>query len=213
MSITLEKRPKGIIFDCDGVIIDSFDSNTYFYNKLRQAVGLPDMTDAQRMQIHQLTGSQAFNLIIPQALHSAAEQAYKTIDYVRDIVPLIPINEGLHSLLTYCKEQNIHTGIHTNRIVGMQEILEINKLKEFYSIVMTPADLPAKPDPIGSLTICKNWKIDVSEALFIGDSENDQKTAAAAHIPLIGFKNPHLITEHSATCFKEVEDWLKSLSV
>ncbi len=211
MSIAFTKKPKGIIFDCDGVIIDSFDSNTYFYNKLRQAVGLPDMTDEQRMQIHQLTGAQALKLVIPDALQSAAQQAYKSIDYVRDIVPLIPLNEGLHSLLTYCKENNILTAIHTNRIIGMKEILEVNKLTEFYSYVMTPAELPAKPDPIASLTICKNWNIDVTDALFLGDSDNDKKTASAANIPFIAFKNPELIAENSAKDFKEVEDWLKSL--
>ncbi len=213
MSITLKEKPKGIIFDCDGVIIDSFDTNTYFYNKIREAVGLPNVSEEQRMQIHQLTGSQAFKLIIPEALQSLAHEAYKKIDYVRDIVPVIPINDGLHSLLNYCKDNNILMGIHTNRIVGMQEILENNKLKEFYSPVMTPAELPAKPDPIGSLTICKTWNIDVSEALFIGDSENDQKTARAANIPFIGFKNSELITEHTANSFAEVQNWLKSCSL
>ncbi len=211
MKISYKQKPKGIIFDCDGVIIDSFDSNTLFYNKLRNAVGLPDMTTEQRMLIHQLTGTQAFNLVIPEALHKAAEQAYKSIDYVRDIVPLIPLNEGLHSLLHYCKENGILTGIHTNRIVGMKEILLTHKLDEFYSPVMTPADLPAKPDPIGSLTICKEWNIEVNEALFIGDSDNDKKTATAANIPFIAFKNPDLISENSAASFKEVQDWLESL--
>ncbi len=211
MSITFTKKPKGIIFDCDGVIIDSFDSNTFFYNKLRNAVGLPDMTEEQRYKVHQLTGAQALDLVIPENLRTAAQEAYHKIDYVRDIVPMLPIYEGLHSLLEYCKSQNIPTGIHTNRIIAMREILEFNKLDTYYNPIMTPKELPAKPDPIGAITICKEWNIDVSEALFIGDSENDVKTATAANIPIIVFKNSTLNAESHAENFLEVENWLKSL--
>lgn len=211
MSITYTQKPKGIIFDCDGVIIDSFDTNTVFYNALRKAVGLPDMTEAQRLEAHQMTGAQAFDLIIPPALRQAGQKAAREINYERDIAPNIPINEGLHSLLEYCKSQNIPTGIHTNRIIAMKEILELNNLSQFFTIVMTPAVLPAKPDPIGSLTICEKWNIKPEEALFIGDSNNDLNTAKAANIPLIGFKNPELITENKAESFLEVENWLRSI--
>ncbi len=212
MSITFTKLPKGIIFDCDGVIIDSFDSNTYFYNSLRKAVGLPEMTKEQRTLVHQMTGAQALKLVIPEQLQEAAQKAYKKIDYVRDIVPLLPINEGLHHLLAYCKEQGIKAAIHTNRIIGMKELLEINSLTEYFNPVMTPNELPAKPDPIGALTICEQWGISHEDAVFIGDSQNDCDTAAAAKIDFIAFKNNSLATDSKAENFKEVEDWLISLS-
>ncbi len=212
MKISYTHKPKGIIFDCDGVIIDSFDSNTHFYNSLRRAIGLPDMTDEQRMLVHQMTGAEALQLVIPASLKELAADAYKKIDYVRDITPTLVINEGMVSLLEYCKSQNIPTGIHTNRIIAMQEILEMNNLTQYFSPVMTPAILPAKPDPIGALSICKTWKINPEDALFIGDSDNDRKTALAANIPFLGFKNSEMEVPNKAESFMEVEAWLKSVS-
>ncbi len=211
MSINIKKLPKGIIFDCDGVIIDSFESNTLFYNKIREAVNLPEMTEEQRMQVHQMTGQEAFELIIPEALRKSASECTKSIDYVKDIVPMLHLYDGLHDLLNFCKNNGIFLGIHTNRIIAMQEILEIHNLAEFYNPVMTPAILPAKPDPIGSLEICKQWGIKPEEALFIGDSNNDRKTALAANIPLIGFKNDDLETENIAHSFKEIQIALEKL--
>ncbi len=210
MAISFTSKPKGIIFDCDGVIIDSFDSNTFFYNSLRRAVDLPDMTEEDRHRVHMMTGIQAFELVIPEPLRKAALKGYNSVNYVKDILPLLKIYDGLHDFLATCKERNILLGIHTNRIIAMQEILELHNLKEYYNPVMTPAELPAKPDPIGSLTICKTWNILPEEALFIGDSDNDLKTATAAQIPFIGFRNSKLETKNIVDDFKTIENWIKS---
>ena len=35
---------RGVIFDCDGVIIDSKEANTTFYNSVLHHFGLPSMT-------------------------------------------------------------------------------------------------------------------------------------------------------------------------
>ncbi len=210
MAIHLTNKPKGIIFDCDGVIIDSFDSNTIFYNKLRHAVDLPDMTEEERHKVHMMTGIQAFELVIPEPLRKHALEGYNNVNYAKEIVPMLTIYEGLHDLLAYCKAQGILLGIHTNRIIAMQEILETHNLTGYYDPIITPADLPAKPDPIGSLTICKQWGIEPEEALFIGDSENDLKTATAANIPFIGFKNLRLKTKSIVNGFKDIQNWLEA---
>ncbi len=210
MSITYKKKPKGIIFDCDGVIIDSYESNTQFYNSLRASVDLPPMTEEQRLQVHQMTGIDAINLVIPKALMQEASKSYQAVDYVRDIVPLLTVHEGLKELLVYCKKNDIKTGIHTNRVVAMDEILELYGFTEYFHPVMTPAKLAAKPNPIGSITICKEWGIAPKDALFIGDSMNDKLTAEAANIPFIAFKS-YLEATSKAENFAEIESWLKSL--
>ncbi len=207
------KKPKGIIFDCDGVIINSYNSNTEFYNRLRASVDLPPMTEEQRILVHQLTGIQAIDLVIPKALQKDAMKSYNDIDYVRDIVPKLTIYEGLHEFLAYCKSINLPCAIHTNRIIAMEEILVTFGLKEYYQYVITPADMAAKPDPIGSLTICERWNIEPVEALFIGDSDNDRKTAKAANIPFIGFGNEELDTESKAKSFSEIDKWVKTFDL
>ncbi len=209
--ISYTQKPKGIIFDCDGVIVDSYSSNTQFYNNLRKAVNLPPMTEEQRILVHQMTGIEAFNLVIPKALQEEASKSYRDVDYVRDVVPTLTIYDGLHEFLELCKSQDILMGIHTNRIIAMEELLVHFNLKQFYNPVMTPAILPSKPDPIGSLTICKEWDIKTSEALFIGDSMNDFKTAKAAEIPFIAFGESDLGAQNHASSYADLISWIKSL--
>ena len=37
----------GVIFDCDGVLLDSRESNSIFYNRVLAVFGLPPMTPEQ----------------------------------------------------------------------------------------------------------------------------------------------------------------------
>lgn len=41
----------GIIFDCDGVMIDSRAANAIFYNKVLAALGLPPLTQIGRAHV------------------------------------------------------------------------------------------------------------------------------------------------------------------
>ena len=40
--------PKGVIFDCDGVLVDSVEANMAFYNAIRKKLGLPELNAEQR---------------------------------------------------------------------------------------------------------------------------------------------------------------------
>ena len=43
-------RPSGVIFDCDGVLIDSREANIAYYDYLRSYVGLPPLPKEQPLQ-------------------------------------------------------------------------------------------------------------------------------------------------------------------
>ena len=47
-------------------------------------------------------------------------------------------------------------------------------------------DIPRKPDPSGALLILEMMGIDREEALYVGDSDTDMKTAKNAGIKAVG---------------------------
>ena len=57
----------GIIFDCDGVMIDSRAANAIFYNKVLAALGLPPLTPEQDAYTFMATARQALEYIVPPA--------------------------------------------------------------------------------------------------------------------------------------------------
>jgi len=42
--VSVLRRYKGFIFDCDGVLIDSLQANVVYYNRYRTRFGLPPMS-------------------------------------------------------------------------------------------------------------------------------------------------------------------------
>ena len=59
----------GIIFDCDGVMIDSRAANAIFYNKVLAALGLPPLTPEQDAYTFMATARQALEYIVPPEMH------------------------------------------------------------------------------------------------------------------------------------------------
>lgn len=82
----------GIIFDCDGVMIDSRAANAIFYNKVLAALGLPPLTPEQDAYTFMATARQALEYIVPPEMHQRMYEVVRTeVIYSRDIVPLLQI--------------------------------------------------------------------------------------------------------------------------
>ena len=71
---------RGVIFDCDGVMIDSVAANRIFFDRCLAYYGLPPMTDEQAAYCNMSTSRQGLEHILP-------ERAKKDIPrFGRDIV-------------------------------------------------------------------------------------------------------------------------------
>ena len=148
----------GIIFDCDGVMIDSRAANAIFYNKVLAALGLPPLTPEQDAYTFMATARQALEYIVPPEMHQRMYEVVRTeVIYSRDIVPLLQIYPGYREFLELARSHGMRLAVHTNRTAeGMQMILE-------------------------------QWGADPEQVLFVGDSPNDQKAATAAGVVFAAF--------------------------
>ncbi len=181
--------PHGIIFDCDGVIVDSFAANISFYNAVRALLSLPPMDAAQAKFAHMGTAQQALEHVIPRPFHAMIPElkAKATLQSPRsdDFTPM----PGLRPFVQACKGHGILTGICTNRLNGMENLLQACEVDGLFSPVITVADAPAKPDPTGTNMVLQAWRLQPQATLFIGDSETDRDAAQAAGIPFVAFRN------------------------
>ncbi len=200
--------PDGIIFDCDGVLVDSGPSNVRYYNLLREGLGLPPITPEQERYVHMSTAEQAIDAIIPLSLRPALREVARTISYARDIMPLLTPFEGLRELLDACREHGLRLGVHTNRFDTMPQLLEHCGLTGYFDPVITAAVAPAKPDPAGTRMVLDQWGMPAGRALFLGDSPTDRDAAGAAGVPFLAFRNPDLST---SGCCCSYDDMLVAL--
>ena len=184
--------PDGIIFDCDGVLVDSGPANIRYYNLLRQGLRLPPISPEQERYVHMSTAEQAISAIIPAILRPALRDVIQRISYDRDILPLLAPFEGLRELLDACREHGLRLGVHTNRFDSMPPLLEHCGLTVYFEPVITAAVAPAKPDPAGTRMILDQWELPAERVLFLGDSSTDRDAAGGAGVPFLAFRSPDL---------------------
>ena len=205
--------PYGIIFDCDGVVIDSREANIEYYNYLRNYLGLPRLTREQEDFVQAATVHQAMDAIFPKPLQPLLRDAAKRVSYVRDIMPHITCYPGLHDVLDFCREHGVRMAMDTNRTDGLDMLFERCRLSGYFDPVVLASSVPhPKPAPDGAQLILRQWKCEPDRLLFIGDSTSDKGAAQGVGIAFLSFQTEGL-SEHSISDFSVLHDALKHFAV
>lgn len=189
------RRFRGFIFDCDGVLIDSFVANVAYYNMYRTRFGLPPMSPEEEMFTHTQNVFDSIRRIIPEELYGAAMEYRKLLNY-RDILPFLRREPGVRRLLSWLKNARFALGVNTNRTDTTGMVFEAVDLEGFFEPVMTAGVAPRpKPDPGGMYAILEAWGMGAGEVVFIGDSDVDEMTARNSGVAFWAYKNPALAAD------------------
>lgn len=183
---------QGLIFDIDGVILDSRASNMEYYNIIRRAVQLPPLTPEEEDYCHMASVDQAIEHIIPAPYREAAEKACRQINYQEQILPLLSLEPGLLETLHWLKLWEVRLGIFTNRTTSVEALLRYFGIESFFSPIMTAGKCPPKPHPEGLLNIMREWDLTPCQIAFLGDSRVDEQAARNAGVPFWAFRNSQL---------------------
>jgi HAD superfamily hydrolase (TIGR01549 family) len=183
---------KTVIYDCDGVMFESFEANFAFYSRVLGHFGRPglDRDDAETMHLLHTYASRdvlarlfADDRCLEEALHFAA-----SIDY-RELLPYMSMEEGLVETLR-ALEGKVDLAVCTNRSTSMEMLLRDFGLDGYFGFVMTASKVKnPKPHPEPLLKILEHYRIGSGEALFVGDSDLDRRASESAGIPFISYKS------------------------
>lgn len=182
---------KAVIYDCDGVMFDSFEANLAFYDRIMAALGkLPlDRKNAEQMCVlHTYANREVLRYFFPdETTYSAAVRAAGAIDY-RELVPFMRQEEGLRETLEVLTSR-VALAVCTNRSTSMDIVLESFDLARYFGIVMTASRVAnPKPHPEPLLKVLDHFRIEPEQALFVGDSDVDRQAAEAAGVPFVAYK-------------------------
>jgi len=183
--------PKAILFDCDGVLVDSepITDRALVANLARHGL--------------RVTGEEVADLFRGGTIHGVGEEAKRrgasipqgwaeamyaeTYALLRDGCPLVP---GVPGLLARLDAAGIPFGVGSN---GSREKMRItlgqNELWERFEPFMVSAHdgIPAKPAPDIYLRLADLLGVAPSDALVVDDSPAGCRGGLAAGIPTIGF--------------------------
>lgn len=173
---------KAIIFDVDGVLVDSKNANVaFFQNILRQAGYVPN----SRKEI-----LECFHLPLWQALEKLTgsnnpNEIRRIWDMAEDPKirqpKLLIYPESLEYVLELLNKK-YRLAIVTSRIkVGIDEIFGSREIKHLFSAVVTFEDYEhPKPHPEPLLVALAKLDLSAEEAIYVGDSMVDIEAAQAA---------------------------------
>ena len=192
---------KVVIFDCDGVLIHSFNSTCYYFNRIREEVGLPPMNREQQEYAFIHSVEETLDWFIPTELRGKAAQSKRGIT-AQDLVPRLTLEPGITELLTTLKNKGTAMAVDTNGGHEAREILESLGILDYFRMVVTADDV-ARPKPFsdGVDHILTTLEATREQAVFIGDSKVDERTAAESGLTFWAYDNPELSAE------KYIEDF------
>ena len=197
---------KLVIFDCDGVLFDSREANRAYYNKLLGQFDCPPLNEEEvdYVHSHNVTDSVAHIFRDHTRIRQELIDRYRTeLDYTPFLKHMI-MEPDLMEFLQLIKPR-YHTAISTNRSTTMPMLLDIFKLRPWFEQVVTPLDTPRpKPSPDALHMILDNFKVNISETIYIGDSMVDLEHTQSMGITMIAFKNPKLQVEYHVDNFMEI---------
>lgn len=178
---------KACIFDLDGTLTDTLESLTFSVNETMKAIGFPEITPEQ---CRQFVGNGA-KVLIEKTLRAGGDhelryfdeafEAYGRIFDDNCTYRVIPY-DGVPELLKELKNRGIKLGVLSNK-PDRQAVHVVEEIfgKGMFDIVRGQRDgVPRKPDPSAALSMAGEFGADVSETLYIGDSEVDAATGRAA---------------------------------
>lgn len=174
-----------LLFDLDGTLIDSRLDLAHSVNATLRHMGRPELSHEA---IYKLVGSGAA-ILVQRALGQGAseEESQRGLEYflgyyrehmLDNTVTYPGVREGLELL----KEQPM--AVLTNKPVKFsQAILDGLGLSRFFRVVYGGNSFGTKkPDPEGARVVLKDFHASPAEAMLVGDSEVDVRTARNAGI-------------------------------
>jgi HAD superfamily hydrolase (TIGR01509 family) len=187
----VKQKFKAVIYDCDGVMFDSFEANLAFYDRIMAMLDKPPLSreDGELMRIlHTCASRDVLRHIFPgEAAWNAAMLCIPAVDY-RDLIPFMRMEDGFRETLEALAPL-VDLAVCTNRAKTMDLVLEYFDLARYFGIVMTASRVTnPKPHPEPLLKVLEHFRIEPGEALFVGDSDLDRQAACSAGVPFVSYK-------------------------
>jgi phosphoglycolate phosphatase len=198
-----------VAFDCDGVLFETLEANRHYYDHILQQFGRPRMNAEQLHFSHIHTVDQVIEHLIPDpAVRVAAHAFRRRLDY-GIFLKYLTMEPDLLALLDWMAG-TYKRAIATNRTDTMGRLLQEFDLAGRFEMVVTSKDVERpKPFPDPLLKILARFGAAPHQMLFVGDSIVDQRTADAAGVPFVAYRNPELRAIHHIRALGELKPLLE----
>ena len=176
---------RAVIYDCDGVLIDSRASNEAFYNHILEKFGRPRLTPEQLDFVQVGTAREAIDCLFAGSPDLPRAQAYQRALDNRPFLPLLRLEPHVRETLARLRPR-LQTAIATNRGKSLPQVLAYLGLAGLFDFTVTCHQVTRpKPHPQCLLKVLAYFRLRPQQALYVGDAAVDLEVA----LPAVARKN------------------------
>ena len=184
---------KCCIFDLDGTLIHTVHALNRTINLTLEAMGLEGIDEAHT----KVFVGEGYRKYVERALIYRGDE---TLSGLSRALPLycrifeenclyrIEAYDGMKELLAFLKERGIRIAVLTNKAQAQAvDNIETVYGKGYFDLITGEhPGMKRKPDPEGALYTARTLKADPGECLYVGDTNTDMMTGAAAGMDTVG---------------------------
>ncbi len=199
---------KAVIFDIDGVLVDSFEANLKFFQDLMIKFDYPPPTRENYSALFSLPMYEHIKILTGLTSEEEIKKIWDAakggiVSFHDDLVKLSPGVEETLAILS--KEYPL--AVVTSRIRGaVFRAPQMARLQSYFKTVIAYEDtLNHKPDPEPLLLAAKRLQVRPEEAVYIGDADVDLAAGQASGMKVIIYKSnfqnlPQVIRSSKTLC-------------
>lgn len=197
---------KAIIFDLDGTLLDTLDDLTASMNYALRTMSMPERT---KDEVRGFVGNGLAKLVeraMPQG--SSEEQCSKALSLLKEhyevhCMDKTGMYDGVREMLVKLRDKGYKLAIVSNKVdTAVQEL----KVHFFDGLIGTAVGeregISGKPAPDMVYAAVKELGAELSDCVYVGDSDVDIKTAENSGLPCIsvlwGFRGEEFLKAHGA---------------
>lgn len=178
-------KTEAILFDLDGVLINSFESWYQAFSKMLRAY---DKAEISREEFEEKCWGPdiRYNLA---ALNLGRDAARHCVREQLDLIELIELFPDVREVLHRIKEEyKLKVGLVTNTPrANVNKIFEHFKLSNHFDVILTGNDVKrGKPDAEIVIKACERLNVKPEHAILVGDTETDYQAGKAAGCFVVG---------------------------
>ncbi|HLT30272.1 MAG TPA: HAD-IA family hydrolase [Myxococcaceae bacterium] len=181
--------PRGILFDMDGVLVESTEAWLRAVQEASRRFGGREVTREVFLPTFGQGAAADVETFGMQATAEELDRAYLEI-FPTVAGDSIWVDPAAAPLLRSLKERGLRLSVVTNTMTPLAaDILRFARLEGLFDAVVCADQVPnAKPAPDPLLEGCRRLSLTPSEVWMIGDSRFDAEAAAAAGIWFVGLR-------------------------
>lgn len=201
------KSKKLIIFDCDGVLLNSREANIAYFNKCLELSGYRHVSEDFHKKVLYMSIDQLIREVIKDPVES--ERIFEiasNVEYDPFLNFLLPMFD-FKSVLSELR-LNFYLSVASNRGRSLVKVFKHFNFFDYFHYKVCTVEAEPKPDPDMLFKTLVYFNLAPDEAVFVGDSISDHKAALNSGIDYIHVGKMIDLNNSETINIESVEDLL-----